>query len=361
MIRVESGSRLHFGLLSFGQRRQDTAKRVPTEAQQEMPGAWEPNRAFGGIGLMVDQPRLRLELAKASSDQVACGADRQLEVRLQHLLARWRQSLQQRGASSDHPAPTTAPWEQAASSGVRLQLLEAPPAHCGFGSGTQLGLALAAGLSHLFRLPAGDSTTWATWIGRGRRSAVGTHGFAEGGLIVDRGKLSCETVAPLASRLSFPSSWRFVIACNLSDSGLSGTSEQAAFSRLPAVPESHSRQMFAELHEELLPAVAAEDFDRFAKSLWRYGNLAGDCFASAQGGSRFSPPAQPWVDFARKAGFTGVGQSSWGPAVFIATPDDRSAHELVIKMKRAAVNANSRFWIAQARNTGAEVSSVQMH
>jgi hypothetical protein len=47
------------------------------------------------------------------------------------------------------------------------------------------------------------------------------------------------------------------------------------------------------------------------------GGWAGRCFASAQGGVFSSPLTKRLVVFVRELGLTGVGQSSWGPMVFI--------------------------------------------
>ena len=56
MIRVETGSRLHFGLFNLGGG--DTWPNVDGE-----PGV--PARRFGGVGLMIAEPQIRLMIAAA--------------------------------------------------------------------------------------------------------------------------------------------------------------------------------------------------------------------------------------------------------------------------------------------------------
>ena len=66
--------------------------------------------------------------------------------------------------------------------------VRSPPDHTGLGVGTQLGLAIAAGLRRFLQLPELSIEALASSVGRGKRSAVGTYGFQHGGLIVDAGK-----------------------------------------------------------------------------------------------------------------------------------------------------------------------------
>src|SRR5207248_291616 len=48
-------------------------------------------------------------------------------------------------------------------------------------------------------------------VGRGRRSALGIHGFAQGGFLVEAGKRSADGVAPLVARMAFPDAWRVLL------------------------------------------------------------------------------------------------------------------------------------------------------
>ena len=59
-------------------------------------------------------------------------------------------------------------------------------------------------------------------VGRGERSAIGTHGFAQGGLLVEGGKAAGESVSPLVSRLELPADWALVLLIDRGQRGLSG-------------------------------------------------------------------------------------------------------------------------------------------
>src|SRR5213076_1599219 len=93
----------------------------------------------------------------------------------------------------------------------RIHISASIPEHAGLGSGTQVALSIAAGLSALCGLPSQTPQELALSVSRGLRSAVGTYGFVFGGLIVEQGKLSDEPISPLDCRIDLPDDWRFVL------------------------------------------------------------------------------------------------------------------------------------------------------
>ena len=94
-------------------------------------------------------------------------------------------------------------------------------------------------------------------VGRGRRSAVGTHGFLHGGLIVDAGKESGQSLGTLSERVAVPDDWRFVLVTTRAQRGLSGETEADAFARLPPVPGEVTQELWRLTEEEMLPAAEA--------------------------------------------------------------------------------------------------------
>jgi beta-ribofuranosylaminobenzene 5'-phosphate synthase len=299
-VRVVAPSRLHFGLLSFGR---------------------DDGRQYGGIGLMIDQPAVQLLLNRAecfeirfgtmdeSTPQADAGTFRpSLAVRVSEFASRW---------AVFHGLPDPPP--------CCIALESAPPQHVGLGTGTQLALSVAAGLNALFGLGEPAAVELAMSVGRGLRSAVGTYGFVQGGLIVERGKLPGEAIAPLDCRLDLPADWRVVLVQPAAGSGLSGAAEQQAFDNLPPVPLPVTRQLADEIRMVTLPAAARGDFDQFSESVYRYGRLAGQCFAAIQGGPYNGPCLERLVESIRALGIRGVGQSSWGPTLFALLPDETAA------------------------------------
>ena len=246
IVEVVAPSRLHFGLLSFGQ---------------------PAGRQFGGAGLMIDAPALRLRIR--GSDRFETSGP---------LAPRVRDVAQRFARYHELSAPPAC----------HVEVLEAPPQHVGLGSGTQLAMAVAAGLA-TWRSddwePSPDNLLdLVTVAGRAARSAIGTYGFVLGGLIRESGKLACETLAPLEERVEVPADWRFVLVLPRHEPGLSGDEERQAFDHLPPVPLETTEHLRRELNDHLFPAARAGDFTRFGESLYRYGHTAGECFAARQGG-----------------------------------------------------------------------------
>jgi len=313
--------RLHFGLLSFGQ---------------------SAGRQFGGAGVMVDGPAVHLSVTAAERLYTAGP----LADRAREFACRWAQYA---GISAD---PTQALR-------CRIEVHSAAPEHAGLGVGTQLALSVAAALTAWFARPPLPPAELAFAVGRGRRSAVGTYGFAAGGLVVEPGRLPDDPISPLECRLPLPESWRFVLLQPRADAGLSGAAEQTAFDQLPAVPDEVTAELWDELRQRMLPAAQAADFAQFSASVYRYGRLAGLCFAPVQGGPYNGPRLARLVDLVRGLDVAGVGQSSWGPTLFALLPGQQQAEEFVARLtaelQAPAEDLDVRLSITRPNNRGAEI------
>lgn len=309
-ITITTGSRLHFGMCSFGQ-----------------PG----RRQFGGAGVMIDAPAVCVRLSRAEQFG-ACGSMKE------RTLDTTRRVMQAWGEEKEPPCT--------------IEVLQTPRQHVGLGSGTQLALAVARGLHALFDRDCGSAEELARCAGRGRRSAIGLHGFWQGGLLLEGGKLEPEQISPLVARVELPAAWRWVLVCPRAESGLSGPDEQAAFDRLPAVPEELSLRLWREAEQELLPAAARGEFTAFSRSLFRFGQLAGRCFQSQQGGVYASQQTAALVDWIRQQGIQGVGQSSWGPTLFALASEVGHAQWLTDRLQ-SRCEADLEITIARPLNAGA--------
>src|SRR4051794_35860379 len=314
-VHVRAPSRLHFGMFSFGH----------TDRPQ-----------FGGVGVMVEPPSVDVRISQS---------DRLLF----------------RGSMTDRARKTvellTEKWRLA---GLPTSLIEidSPAEHTGLGVGTQLSLAIAAGLRKHLELPEMFAEDLAISVGRGLRSAVGTYGFAHGGLIVDDGKGPGQPIGTLARRTALPKEWRFVLVRNVKEVGRAGTSEARAFERLPAVPEETTRELWSIAMEEILPAVDDADCDEFGKAVYRFGCLAGGCFSAAQGGPFASREIAKLIETIRSLGIEGAGQSSWGPTVFAATAGQNSAEELVESIRKREYGPQYEITIARPNNSGASIECI---
>jgi beta-RFAP synthase len=168
-------------------------------------------------------------------------------------------------------------------------------------------------------------------VGRARRSAIGTWVFAHGGFVLEGGRREgSDRPAPLLARLPFPSAWRCVVAIPRGEPGVSGEAEAAAFARLPPPPERDVERVAHLVLMALLPALAEGDLETFGRALTEIQCINGRWFAPAQGGA-FAPGAGArLVQRMGEWGAAGVGQSSWGPAVYGIVAGDEAAAALLV-------------------------------
>jgi beta-RFAP synthase len=314
-VTITTGARLHFGPLSY---------RPPT------------GRHFGGVGLMVAQPRFRLELSEAGHDEVL--ADPPVCERIRKFVGRVREQS---------PAAHRPPC-------CEIRVVESMPAHSGLGSGTQLGLSLARGLAELAGERDVTAATLARRAGRGRRSAVGVHGFQTGGFIVDAGKRPGDDLGALACRLPFPADWRvLLITPQHSASGLSGRPEEHAFARLGSMPLALTQRLSHLIVTELLPAVGTADFDAFCHAVTEYGRHVGEFFAPVQGGLFGDARSDALVAQLQRIGIRGYGQTSWGPTLFAIAASPDEARELADRLRDA--NRDCQTQLVAPLNAGAQI------
>ncbi|MFG0335436.1 MAG: hypothetical protein ACF8TS_18920 [Maioricimonas sp. JB049] len=287
-VTVRTGARLHFGPLAVHD---------------------GPGRTFGGIGLMVDRPGCHVRVARAEVDE--CRADPDILHRVRRVLERFRASGPGRDAG-----------------GMVVQVDEVPPAHCGFGSGTQLSLAVARGLIEVAGGCA-DAATLARIGSRGDRSAIGIHGFLSGGFLCDAGKRSGEVIGDLAWRFEIPSTWRFVTIRPINRGGLSGTAETLGFRQLPPMDAGRIGRLARLVLTEVMPAIRAGEFDDFSAGLEEYGRCVGEYFAPIQGGVFADPQMADLAVHLNRLGVRGVAQTSWGPTIVVPQEQPAAAERLV--------------------------------
>lgn len=285
-VFVEAPARLHFGVL-------------------DLRGSL--GRRFGGLGAAIPSPSLLLEAARSRDGVSAEGPDAERAAEFA------RRFLDHHGLGG----------------GARLVVHRGIPAHSGLGSGTQLGLSVARALAELHHLPTGP-TELARAVARGRRSAIGTWAFALGGFILEGGRRPGDDgVAPLIGRYRVPERWRCVVAVPPGTGpGLSGEAEAAAFEQLPPPPLGEVERVSHLVLMQLLPALVEGDLPSFGTALSEVQRITGAWFAPQQGGIFAPGPGEALIRMLSGWGAAGVGQSSWGPAVYGLVEGDASGAAL---------------------------------
>jgi beta-ribofuranosylaminobenzene 5'-phosphate synthase len=297
MVRVSAGARLHFGF-------------------QNLSLAHE--RLYGGVGVALAEPRVTV--AARTAARVDCDDDLAREY-------------------------ATRACNRLDAPGAAVTVEERLPRHVGLGSGTQLALAVLAAVARAHdrdprvreRAPA---------LGRGGRSGVGVAAFEDGGFVVDAGHPTEQfttdrpadgewAVPPVVARHALPDDWRFVLALPEAPDGRSGDDEDASMRTVvenadPGVAD----EVAGVVTRRLLPAATVGRLDAFGDALTEFGRLNGIWYTEEQGGV-YRPPAGDLVERLRgDPAIAGVGQSSWGPAVYALT-DDRRADDAHRAAERA--------------------------
>ena len=315
-ITVQTGARLHFGLLAL----------------QAASG-----RNFGGVGLMVQSPGCVISIEAAEQDECLGAPD--LAVRL----ADWRDEYRRRCPVEHRPAA------------CRIRIGQVIPSHAGLGSGTQTALALSAALARWSGEENVTSLELAHRVGRGTRSALGIHGFELGGLLVEGGKRHPGEISPLVAPLEFPTAWRVLLVMPNDRHGLSGDAERAAFAKLTPMPTSLTEKLCRIVLMELLPAVASADFLTTAATLQEFGQLNGSHFAPVQGGVFADPQMSELACWLADQGCVGIGQSSWGPTLWILCRDEAEANR---RREQIALHPSGKactIHLTAAQNCGATI------
>lgn len=320
--RVTVGARLHVGFTNLSL----------TQA-----------RLYGGIGLALARPRTvvtaeRAETVAAPTETARAHAERVVD-RL------------------DLP-------------GVRIEIESSLPRHVGLGSGTRLALAIIRAIAGTYDRRV-EVREHAPALGRGGRSGVGVATFEQGGFVVDAGHPSAAftserpdrgawEVPPVAVRRPVPPDWRFVLVVPSEPAGRSGEAEDDAMRRAiegadPAVADD----IAATLVQQVLPGLATGDVEPFGAGIEAIDRANGEWYASLQGGI-YRPPADQLIESLRGTdGVAGVGQSSWGPAVWAVTAT--AAAEAVATRARAAlddVGEPGSVHVVEATDAGASARNV---
>lgn len=311
IVRVEAPARLHFGML-------------------DLRGSL--GRRFGGIGAGMFDPSLVIEVERAAG-------------------------VEAEGAEANRAAEFARRYldSQRVREGARIVIRRAIPGHAGLGSGTQLALAVARGIAELYGLPT-DAGGLAAAVGRARRSAIGTWLFDGGGFIVEGGRREDgDRIAPLLARLPIPESWRCVVALPWSAESVSGESEVQAFRELPPPPLHEVEHVAHLLVMSLLPALVDGDLETFGGTVTTIQRINGGWFAPAQGGTFATSTSTELIRKMGEWGAAGIGQSSWGPAVYGITEGDERAAELAARV-RGVLNGSGMVYVSQFARTGARVT-----
>lgn len=273
-VAVDTGCRLHLGFTNLSE---------------------DIGRCFGSIGVAIDRPCTSVVFEE--NDELAILGENKEPVR----------TAVRRFCDTYGVEPM-----------VSIRVDEHIPEHVGLGSGTQLALAVGAGLAAVCGIDA-DVREFALALQRGRRSGIGIAAFRTGGFLIDAGSSGtlCDrpSVPTVVWRHDFPADWCFVIAIPAGGEGLSGHSEEGVFAAL--TPSVHISEEVCRITQLLLmPALIEHDIESFGRALTAIDRKTGAYFSEVQGGVYSHEATNETVAAMLREGAFGAGQSSWGPTVY---------------------------------------------
>ena len=250
--------------------------------------------------------------------------------------------------------------------GAKITVTTTPPRHSGFGSTTQLCLAVGKAITKAYGLDVPHIELVKVLK---RTSTGGIYTFQLGGFVVAGGfKLKPgeriwlrenPLIPPLIFRTSFPEEWRFVLVRPLTaPKSPDMEKEEEAFSEL------RRKKMSAELvHKgyfilsaKLLPALLEKDAESFGRALTELQVTVGRIYQPVQR-SIFNPASQWLIPILRRSGALGIGQSSWGPTVYAFTDNPETAQKIAEKV-RVRVGEKAEVMVVGADNLGVKVETV---
>jgi beta-ribofuranosylaminobenzene 5'-phosphate synthase len=310
-VTVTTAARLHMGFYDLSQ-------------------STEPGFAglrFGGLGLALDAPSTHLQFTKSKKLEFDANCSENVVKIVENII----KSLNLAEVFS-------------------LNVLQKIPEHTGLGSGTQMALAIGAGLSALFSLNL-CAQQIAIVCMRGRRSGIGLGAFSQGGLLIDSGKIANE-LPSIDMRFDFPDHWRVLLVQDSAHVGVHGAVELEAFKTLKPA-QFNLKNM---LQQHMLPALQRRDLLAFGAHMQDLQAYNGDYFAPIQGGRFASKSVADVLSWLQANGATCVGQSSWGPTGFAILENLQQA-DLLHTQARLAFKGkpNISFSIVRGKNTGANI------
>jgi beta-ribofuranosylaminobenzene 5'-phosphate synthase len=295
-VRITTPSRLHFGLIDFN---------------------GNLGRIDGGTGVALSNPRNVISIKNANKFRVISADPAAIEKIAKGICDKLGK-----------PLPD-----------LEITVEEEVPAHAGFGSKTQMSLALAYVICKEYDLPYSGVEGLARLVSRGGTSGIGVRAFDKGGFILDCGhsygegkeKDSClpssaskAKPAPLVLRCDIPEDWRFILAMPLGDEGSHGQSEVDIFQSSFTMDEAEIGRVSRIVLMQMVPGILEKDIETFGGAI---NKLQAIGFKSIEVKLK-SPLVPGMLGVMNDAGSYGSGMSSFGPTVYGLTNNNKKAHEI---------------------------------
>jgi beta-ribofuranosylaminobenzene 5'-phosphate synthase len=332
-MRITTPSRLHFGLIDFN---------------------GNLGRIDGGSGVAINNPRNVLSFKSSKKFDVIC-----------------RDSSGSAPASIEKIARGICDKLGKPLPDFEVTIEEEIPPHAGFGSKTQMSLALAYAICKEYDMPYNGIEGLARLVSRGGTSGIGVRAFDKGGFILDCGhsfgdgkeKTSClpssaskAKPAPQVLRCDIPEDWRFVLVMPLDDEGSHGQSEVDIFQSSFPLDEAEIGRVCRVVLMQMVPGILEKDIETFGSALNTMQEIG---FKNIEVKMK-SPLVPNMLSIMNHAGSYGSGMSSFGPTVYGLTNSNKKAQEIqnAVSAYLDDLDIKHECWIAEPNNHGMWVKQL---
>jgi beta-RFAP synthase len=289
-------------------------------------------RMFGSLGVGINAPCTQVEIAKSEKTIIEVISGHQVSENIEKIVKSFK---------IGHKI----------TQDFSVKIHQSIPEHTGLGSGTQMALALGAGLNRLFNL--GLTVPQIAAITQ-RGIGIGT--FEHGGLVIDGGRGNAESPPPIIARHDFPLEWPILLIIDNAEQGVHGEHELMAFDALPKASLETAQKLAHSVIMQALPALVERDYAEFSRAIYKLQRATGEYFAPAQGGIFKSKSVTEILNYLYKNNVLCAGQSSWGPTGFAVFKDDVSANAtLTLLQQQFSKFNNISFQLVRSKNTGASI------
>ncbi|CEG11262.1 conserved hypothetical protein [groundwater metagenome] len=293
-ITVTTPSRLHFSLIDLN---------------------GEIGRIDGGFGVAICNPNFKIFIERAKQTVIFGTNDTKTYEEILKILSTIKKKYDIKNE-------------------YKISLKSEIPRHSGFGSTTQLNLAIASAILKLEEIFLSPYEI-ATIIKRGGTSGIGVKAFESGGFIVDIGhkfgknkekatfipsSVSDAKPAKILFRQDFPDDWIFVCAVQKSLK-IYAESEVEIFKKYCPVNRRDVEMLSHLLLMKILPAVIERDIENFGDGLKDVQSLGFKRIEVEISGLK------NFIDKLNKISY-GAGLSSFGPCVYALTKGKKHAEEV---------------------------------
>ena len=282
IITVDSPARIHLGFLETNE---------------------NTDRKFGSIGLAISGFKNIFKIEFSKKKEVICN-NKILERKIHEIFEIFSKKKKIKNC--------------------KITINQNIPFHKGLGSGTQHTLSVGFLISELNSLNMSVEQI-SELLNRGKRSGIGIEVFKNGGLVIDVGKKKKSDSLPLKIfDYKWPKQWKIILIQDEGFFGLHGKNENKEFLK---IKKSFAQENCHITMMQIIPGIIENDFESFTRGVSVIQRNMSTVFYGKSSLYASNNVAKIF-NYLNINGYSGFGQSSWGPTGFVFCKDNKASINL---------------------------------